>query len=102
MLTQSDEHVDSFFEAPKGGRKLPRRLVRMVVRHSGYHIRRLICWLKIKLLGEDHDWQDIEVGDDTGLHPGRICGFCRKEEVSSETETLEEAMEAADHRAEKE
>lgn len=60
---------------------MPLRVVRFMLRHSGRLFGRIRCWFKGHC-----DWQEVGFGDDAGMHKGRICVCCKREEMAEEAE----------------
>ena len=60
---------------------MPLRVFRFVLRHSGRFFGRIRCRIRGRC-----KWQEGQFGDDTGLHKGRICACCKREEMVEEPE----------------
>lgn len=65
---------------------MPMRVVKFVLRHSGRFFGRIRCWIRGQC-----QWQEVQFGDDAGLHKGRICVTCKREEINVEFEEKNDA-----------
>ena len=72
---------------------MPKRLAKFVFRHSGRFFGVIICKARTRFFYGDHRWQEVALGDDSGLHRARICGFCGTEEISDEAVELKDLAE---------
>lgn len=61
---------------------MPIRAIRFVFRHSGQFLGRIRCWFR-----EGCEWQEVQFGDDTGTHHGRICVSCKREETEKKDDS---------------